>query len=77
MPRRRAHVLLPDDLNSLVGPRGRTAFLTEVLRDQVDRRRLLQFLNRPEPILKPEDYPEFKDGAETWVRRMREEVTRL
>jgi hypothetical protein len=81
MLRRRAHVLLPDDLlsdiDSLVGPRGRTAFLTEVLRQEVNRRRLLQFLNSPEPILKDEDYPEFKDGADAWVRRMRDEDTRL
>lgn len=80
MPRRRAHVLLPDDLladiDALVGPRGRTAFLTQVLRQEVDRRRLLQFLSSPEPILKDEDYPEFRDGADAWVRRMREEDTR-
>ncbi|MBV9767160.1 MAG: hypothetical protein JOZ48_20135 [Acidobacteriaceae bacterium] len=81
MPKRRAHILLPEDLladiDSLVGPRGRTAFLIEVLRKEVNRRRLLQFLSSPEPLLKDEHYPEFKDGAETWVRRMREEDARL
>ena len=81
MPHKRAHVVLPDDLladvDSLVGPRGRSAFLTEVIREAVNRRRLLEFLSSPEPVLKDEDYPEFRDGAEAWVRRMRDEDLRL
>jgi Arc/MetJ-type ribon-helix-helix transcriptional regulator len=76
MARKRAHIVLPDDLladiDALVGPRGRSAFLTEVIRDAVNRRRLLKFLNSDEPILK-EDYPEFRDGAEAWVRKMRDQ----
>lgn len=79
--RKRAHVFLPDDLlaevDALVGPRGRSAFLTEVIREEVNRRRLLQFLSSPEPLLKDEDYPEFEDGAEAWVRHMRDEGTQL
>jgi len=43
----------------------------------VNRRRLLQFLGSQEPLLKDEDYPEFQDGAEAWVRRMRDEGTQL
>jgi Arc/MetJ-type ribon-helix-helix transcriptional regulator len=81
MPHKRAHVVLPDDLladvDSLVGPRGRSAFLTEVIREAVNRHRLLEFLSSPEPVLKDEDYPEFRDGAEAWVRRMRDEDLRL
>jgi Arc/MetJ-type ribon-helix-helix transcriptional regulator len=81
MPRKRAHVVLPDDLladvDALVGPRGRSAFLAEVIREAVNRRRLLQVLSSKEPVLKDEDYPEFRDGAEAWVRRMRDEDLRL
>lgn len=81
MPHKRAHVFLPDDLladvDALVGPRGRSAFLTEVIREAVNRRRLLEFLSSKEPILKDEDYPEFRDGAEAWVRKMRDEDLRL
>lgn len=77
MVRKRAHVLLPEDLladiDALVGPRGRTAFLIEVLRNEVNRRRLLQMLSNPEPIWKDEDHPELADGAEAWVRRMRDQ----
>ena len=81
MPHKRAHVILPDDLladvDALVGPRGRSAFLTEVIREAVTRRRLLQFLSGDQPVFKDEDYPEFRDGAEAWVRKMRDEDLNL
>lgn len=81
MPHKRAHVILPDDLltdiDALVGPRQRSAFLVEVLREEVNRRRLLKILNNPEPVLKDADYPEFRNGSEAWVRRLREEDLRL
>lgn len=80
MPQRRPNVRIPEellaDIDSLVGQRGRAEFLAEVLRQEVNRRRLLQMLNDPEPIWKDEDHPELKDGAETWVRRMRDEDQR-
>ena len=81
MPHKRAHLVLPDDLlaevDALVGPRGRSAFLTEVIREAVNRRRLLQILSSPEPVLKDEHYPEFRDGSEAWVRHLRDEEVRL
>lgn len=81
MPQKRAHVILPDDLladvDALVGPRGRSVFLTEVIREAVNRRRLLALLSSPEPIWKDEDHPELAEGAEAWVRRMRDEDLRL
>src|SRR5689334_21491530 len=81
MAHKRAHIILPDDLladiDALVGSRGRSAFLTEVLREEVRRRRLLQILNESEPIWKDEDHPELAEGAEAWVRRMRDEDLRI
>ncbi len=81
MPHKRAHVVLPEDLladvDALVGPRGRSAFLAEVIREAVNRRRLLDFLSSPEPIWKDEDHPELADGAAAWVREMRDEDLRL
>lgn len=77
MPHKRAHIVLPDDLlaevDSIVGPRGRSAFLTEVIREEVRRRRLLQILSNPEPIWKDEDHPELVEGSEAWVRKLRAE----
>ena len=78
---KRTHIVIPEDLladiDALVGQRGRRAFLVQVLRDEINRRRLLKLLSDPEPMLKGEDYPEFRDGAEAWVRHMRDEDLRL
>jgi metal-responsive CopG/Arc/MetJ family transcriptional regulator len=53
MAPRRAHVLLPEDLlqeiDALVGPRGRSSFLAETARNEVRRQKLLQFLESKEP----------------------------
>ena len=79
--RKRTHVSLPEDLladvDALVGPRGRSAFLAEVIRDAVNRRRLLAFLSSDKPIWKDEDHPELANGAEAWVRNMRDEDLRI
>lgn len=76
MPRR-AHILLPDDLvreiDSLVGPRGRSAFLVETARNEVRRHRLLQFLQSKDPAWKDKDHPELADGTGNWVRKLRAE----
>ncbi|HXE09741.1 MAG TPA: hypothetical protein VN612_17685 [Acidobacteriaceae bacterium] len=71
----RAHIVLPDDLiadiDSLVGARGRSAFLAETARAEVRRRRLLEFLADPEPAWRDEDHPELAKGAAHWVKEMR------
>lgn len=82
MATRRAHVLLPDDLlreiDSLVGPRGRSAFLVETARTEVRRQKLLQFLESKEPVWKDKAHPELANGAANWVRNLRSESdTRL
>ena len=74
MPRR-AHIVLPDDLireiDLLVGPRGRSAFLVETARNEVRRQRLLQFLESKDPAWKDQDHPELANGAAGWVRKLR------
>jgi hypothetical protein len=74
---RRAHILLPEDLlqeiDALVGPRGRSAFLVETARNEVRRHRLLQFLQSHDPAWKDKDHPELADGAGNWVRKLRVE----
>jgi hypothetical protein len=53
---KRTHVLLPEELlheiDGLVGPRGRSAFIAESARTEVRRQKLLRFLNRTEPAWK-------------------------
>jgi metal-responsive CopG/Arc/MetJ family transcriptional regulator len=52
MGTRRTHVLLPEELiqeiDELVGPRDRSAFLVDTARNEVRRQRLLQFLQNKE-----------------------------
>lgn len=76
----RTHVVLPEDLirdiDALVGPRGRSAFIVETARDAVRRKRLLQFLKSDEPAWKEENHPELAKGAAAWVRKLRAESER-
>lgn len=77
MKTKRAHILLPHDLvkeiDSIVGPRGRSAFLAETAREAVRRKKLLRFLESDTPGWKDVDHPELAGGAGTWVRELRQE----
>ncbi|MHB8303651.1 MAG: hypothetical protein ACYDC6_12555 [Acidobacteriaceae bacterium] len=74
---RRAHVLLPQELvveiDAIVGPRKRSAFLVETARAEIRRRRLLQFLESDESAWKDKDHPELAGGSAAWVRKLRQE----
>jgi hypothetical protein len=71
----RAHILIPGDLlqeiDDLVGPRGRSAFLLETARQEVQRRKLLRFLESEQPAWKTEDHPELDGGAAAYIQRLR------
>lgn len=77
MKAKRAHILLPQDLvreiDAIVGPRGRSAFLVETAREAVRRRKLLQFLESDTPGWKDADHPELSPGSGAWVRKVRQE----
>ena len=77
MKTKRAHVLLPQDLiqeiDAIVGPRGRSAFLVETARDAVRRTKLLRFLEGGTPAWNDADHPELAGGAAAWVRELRQE----
>ena len=74
---RRAHVLLPQEIvveiDAMVGPRKRSAFLVETARAEIRRRKLLQALESSEPAWKDSAHPELAKGADAWVRQMRRE----
>ena len=77
MKAKRAHILLPQDLvreiDALVGPRGRSAFLVETAREALRRKKLLRFLEGDEPAWKDADHPELAKGAAAWVRGLRQQ----
>jgi hypothetical protein len=77
MGSQRAHIVLPQELieeiDSVVGPRGRSAFLVETARAELRRRRLLAFLRDAQPAWKESDHPELSAGSGAWVKRIRSE----
>lgn len=74
---KRAHVILPEELlaevDRLVGERGRSAFLADIVQREVQRRKLLAALREARGSWRTEEHPELKDGSEAFVDRLRAE----
>lgn len=60
-------------IDKLVGKRGRSAFLTEIAREEIQRRNQREALKKATGAWKDEDHPELRDGSAAWVRRIRAE----
>ncbi len=77
MKTKRTHILLPHSLireiDRIVGPRGRSAFLVETAQEAVRRRKLLDFLKNEEPAWENSDHPELRGDAATWVKGLRKD----
>jgi hypothetical protein len=77
MATQRAHIVLPEDLiaeiDSAVGPRGRSAFLVETARAELRRRKLLAFLRSDRPAWQLQSHPELASGTAAWVKSIRNE----
>jgi len=74
----RTHIAMPaklaKEIDELVGPRGRSAFLVENAEREVKRRKLLALLESDKPIWRDEDHPDIAEvGAAAWVHNMRRE----
>lgn len=73
----RAHVVLPEDviveLDELVGPRGRSQYITEAVREKLLRERQRRALLETAGILADEDIPEWATPELTsdWINRGR------
>ena len=61
------------DIDKLVGKRGRSAFITEVAREEILRRKQRTALQKSAAAWKDKDHPELKQGSAAWVNRMRAE----
>jgi hypothetical protein len=77
MGSRRVRIILAEELikeiDAVVGPRGRSAFLVEAARAELRRRRLLKFLRDDQPAWSEGDHPELSVGAGAWVKCIRSE----
>ena len=73
---RRAHVILPvdvvADIDKLVGKRGRSAFLAELAQREIKLRRQRDVLREIAGAWKSKDHPELAQGADAWVRQIRD-----
>jgi hypothetical protein len=74
---KRTHIVIPDQLvkeiDTLVGKRGRSAFLTEAAWKEVRRLRMQKALTEASGSWKDKDHPELKGGAAKYVERIRKQ----
>ena len=72
---KRTHIVIPEHLatqiDTLVGKRGRSAFLTQAAEKELKRLRQLKALAAATGSWKDKDHPELKQGAAKWVDRLR------
>jgi metal-responsive CopG/Arc/MetJ family transcriptional regulator len=80
MNARRTHVVLSEqlvkDIDSIVGSRQRSSFLTEAAEKELMRRRQIAALEGAAGAWKNSDHPELKQGSDQWVRKLRQEGER-
>jgi Arc/MetJ-type ribon-helix-helix transcriptional regulator len=77
---KRTHVIIPEQLvkeiDSLVGSRRRSSFLTEAAEEKITRLRQLAALDAIKGAWKDSDHPELKQGSAKWVKKLRQETDR-
>ena len=74
---KRTHIVIPQQLvaeiDTIVGKRGRSAFLTQAAEKELMRLRQIKALESAAGSWKDEDHPELKEGAAKWVKKLRQE----
>ena len=77
---RRTHVVLSEqlvkDIDSLVGRRRRSSFLTSAAEKELMRLRQLKALEAAAGAWDDKDHPELNGGAAKWVEKLRREDER-
>lgn len=72
---KRTHVVLSErlvkDIDTMVGTRQRSSFLTQAAEEKLMRLRQLQALEAAAGSWKDKDHPELKQGAAKWVAKLR------
>ena len=74
---KRTHIVIPHQLvaeiDTIVGKRGRSAFLTQAAEKELMRLRQIKALESLTDAWKDKDHPELKEGAAKWVKKLRQE----
>jgi len=80
MNAKRTHVVLSEDLvkeiDTVVGSRQRSSFISQAVEKELTRRRQLAALDAVAGAWKDKDHPELKQGAAQWIRKLRRENER-
>jgi hypothetical protein len=76
----RTHIVIPsqlaDEIDSVVGKRGRSSFLARAASNELIRLRQLKALEAAGGAWKDKDHPELKQGSAQWVKKLRQESER-
>ena len=74
---KRTHIVisgrLAAEIDSIVGKRGRSAFLAEAAEKELLRMRQIKALQTACGAWKDKDHPELRQGAANWVKKLRRE----
>ena len=77
MNAKRTHVVLSEqlvkDIDTVVGTRQRSSFITQAAERELMRLRQIAALKGAAGAWKDKDHPELKQGSAEWVRRLRKE----
>jgi hypothetical protein len=77
MNAKRTHIVISQQLvaeiDTIVGKRGRSAFLTQAAEKELMRLRQIKALESAAGAWKDKDHPELKEGAAKWVKKLRQE----
>jgi len=80
MVAKRTHVVLSNELvkeiDTLVGSRQRSSFISEAVEKELMRRRQIAALKAAAGAWQDKDHPELKQGSAQWVRKLRQESER-
>ena len=77
---RRTHIVIPEplvnEIDRLVGKRGRSEFLARAAEKELRRLQQIRALENVAGTWKDKDHPELKVGAARWVKELRKESER-
>jgi hypothetical protein len=77
MRSRRTHIVIPEplvnEIDRLVGKRGRCEFLTQAAQKELRRLQQIRALENIAGAWKDKDHPELTGGSARWVKELRKE----
>ena len=77
MSTRRTHIIIPEplvnEIDRLVGKRGRSEFLAQAAEKELRRLQQIEALDGAAATWKDRDHPELAEGAGRWVRELRKD----